>query len=191
VLHAVRPDVDVISDISSRGNDNPRAPSNISHSPRAFVAGSGATYRSSGRTRPIFDTFGHNPYSQSNELPSPVHPNSTQISEGDLGHPLAALDSAFGGTGQPVPGACSGFDCPTVWYLEAGYQTRPSLDRRQLYTGFENDPSAIVDGDGTSGVRDQGAQLRAGLAPANCQHAVGAFFNFLLADEPDLAGRQS
>jgi hypothetical protein len=48
----------------------------------------------------------------------------------------------------------------------------------------ETEPAAIPDG-------DQGAQLRTGLGLAYCQPVVGAFFNFLLADKPDLAGWQS
>ena len=190
-LHAIRPDVNVISDISSRGNDNPRAVSNISHSPGTFIAGMGAAYRASGRARPLFDTFGHHPYSQSNELPSRAHPGSTQMSEGDLDRLLSALDSAFGGTGRLVPGFCSAADLSTVWYLEAGYQTIPEPDKASEYSGFETEPAAIPDGDGTGAGVTQGSQLRAGLGLAYCQRAVGAFFNFLLADEPGLAGWQS
>jgi hypothetical protein len=191
VLHSVRSDANVIADISSRGNDNPGAASNISHSPGTFIAGLGQAYRASGRTRPIFDTFGHHPYSQSSEPPAQEHPRSTQISEGDLDRLLNALEVAFGGTGQPVPGLCSGSGCPTIWYLEAGYQTVPAPDKASLYTNFETEPAVIPDGDGSSVVRDQGSQLRAGLGLAYCQQAVGGFFNFLLADEPDLAGWQS
>jgi hypothetical protein len=40
-------------------------------------------------------------------------------------------------------------------------------------------------------VRDQAAQLRDAIELAYCQPAVGAFFNFQLADEHRLSGWQS
>jgi hypothetical protein len=194
-LHAVAADVNVISDISSRGNDNPKAPSNISHSPLNFIARLGAAYRASGRTRPIFDTFGEHPYARSEDYPWKQHDGSSEIGQGDLPRLLDGLAGAFSGTAQRVPGSCSGVDCPTVWFLEAGYQTSPRADKAGLYTGFETEPSPVPDGDGTAtsatGVPDQGSQLRDGVSLAYCQEGVGAFSNFLLADEVDLARWQS
>jgi hypothetical protein len=193
VLHGVRPDVDVITDISSRGNDQPNARTNVSHSPANFVAQLGAAYRASGRTRPIFDTFGEHPYARSADPPWQLHPGSGQISQGDLPVLLSALASSFAGTGQAVPGRCAGDGCPAVWYLEAGYQTTPDVRTASLYTGVETEPAPVPDGDGSRPrtQRDAGAQLRDGVSLASCQPGVGAFFNFLLADEPDLADWQS
>ena len=195
-LHAAAPDVNVISDISSRGNDNPNAHSNISHSPLNFIARLGDAYRASGRTQPIFDTFGEHPYARSADYPWLQHDGSSEVAQGDLHRLLDGLAAAFSGTAQQVPGACSGAGCPTVWFLEAGYQTTPSADKAGLYTGFETEPSPVPDGDGTpasgtAGLPDQGSQLRDGVSLAYCQPGVGAFFNFLLADEVDLAGWQS
>jgi hypothetical protein len=194
-LHAAAPDVNVIADISSRGNDNPNARSNISHSPLNFIAHLGSAYRGSGRTRPIFDTFGEHPYASSSDYPWQQHDGSSEIAQGDLPRLLAGLDAAFAGTGQKAPGSCSGASCPTVWYLEAGYQTVPDADKAGLYSGFETEPSPVPDGDGTgvngNGIPDQGMQIRDGISLADCQPGVGAFFNFLLQDEVDLAGWQS
>jgi len=62
-LKAVRPDSFVWGPaISSRGNDDPKARSNPSHSPVWFIHDLGAAYRKSGRTIPIFDVFDMHPY---------------------------------------------------------------------------------------------------------------------------------
>ena len=69
-----------------------------------------------------------------------------------------------------------------------------------LYHGTENaaktlppvsrnvDPAHPAD---DSPAPDQGTQLADALRLAYCQPGVGAFFNFMLADEPDLGGWQS
>ena len=55
----------------------------------------------------------------------------------------------------------------------------------------ETDPTALADVDGNEAV-DHARQLRDALTLADCQPAVGAFFNFLLTDElADLADWQS
>src|SRR5919204_4707108 len=73
-LHAARPGVNVIAASSPHGNDNPHAVSNIAHAPLSWYAALGAAYRASGRTRPIFDTIGHNAYPLFNsERPWAVH----------------------------------------------------------------------------------------------------------------------
>src|SRR3954447_3533004 len=62
-LKAVRPDALVWGPaISSRGNDNPSAASNPSHSPVWFIKDMGTAYRISARTAPIFDEFNLHPY---------------------------------------------------------------------------------------------------------------------------------
>src|SRR5262249_8481059 len=45
--------------------------------------------------------------------------------------------------------------------------------------------------DESSPAPDQGTQLADAIRLAYCQPGVGAFFNFMLADETDLAGWQS
>src|SRR5439155_8760864 len=53
VLHAYRPGINVVGPATSpRGNDNPHAVSNISHSPVRFIERMGLAYRASGRTEP-------------------------------------------------------------------------------------------------------------------------------------------
>ena len=157
----------------------------------------GTAYRASGRSQPIFDTVGHNPYGMSSaEAPWVQHLTPSHIGEGDLDRLVRALDDAFRGTGQPVPDACpatgssSSGACVTIWYLEAGYQTVPDPAHQQAYTGRENDAESVPDTT-SGGGSTQSTQLTDGIELAYCQPYVGAFFNFLLVDEPDLARWQS
>jgi hypothetical protein len=196
VLHGMRPDVNLISNTSPRGNDRPRARSNVSHSPRNFIRQLGHAYRASGRTRPLFDTVGHHVYGLSSaEPPGKAHPGSTQVGQGDLPKLLAYLEQAFGGTGQPLPGNCpEAGRCVRVWYLEAGYQTRPDPEKRSLYVGRETDARAVPavrPASAPAGTVDQAGQLRAGIRLAYCQPHVEAYFNFLLRDDTNLLLWQS
>ena len=180
VLHAARPSVNVIMSTAPSGNDNASAASNVSHSPTTFVQKLGSAYRSSDRTRRIFDIVGHNPYGTSSaEPPWQRHLGPWHIGQGDTDRLVQTLRDAFGGSGQPAPAAIP------IWFLEAGYQTVPDPSRQGAYAGRENDDHPLAD------PAAQSAQLTAGIEFAYCQPYVGAFFNFLLWDEPDLARWQS
>jgi hypothetical protein len=194
VLHTVRPGVNVIAASSPRGNDRPSASSNVSHSPVNFYRKLGEAYRESARRRPIFDTVGHNPYPVTNaERPWAQHPGSTTIGEGDYAKLMSVLQEAFGGTAQPLPGQGR----VTIWYMEQGFQTTIDPSKSAFYRGTETDPQLVPPwlartSAGTDGLApDQVTQLRDALQLAYCQPAVGAFFNFELADETSLAGWQS
>jgi hypothetical protein len=66
VLHAFRPTINVVAPATSpRGNDNPNAVSNVSHSPVNFIERMGLAYRASGRSDPLFDTVGQHVYQNS------------------------------------------------------------------------------------------------------------------------------
>jgi hypothetical protein len=196
-LRTTFPDVVLVSSLSPRGNDNPNAASNVSHSPVKFIAGMGAAVRGLALQGRIFDHFGQNVYgASSSERPFRAHPNNTDIAQGDYAKLMAALTSAFGGTSQPVPGTKG----VTVWYLETGFQTAIPNEKRSLYTGVENDAHPLAaarpgpdpgSSDPGSPGWDQATQLGNAIRLAFCQPAVGAFFNFELADEPSLAGWQS
>jgi hypothetical protein len=185
VLHAVRPAVDVIAASSPRGNDNPRAASNVSQSPVEWWRQLALAYRRSRRTRPIFDTVGHNSYqSSSAERPWTVHASGTSVGEGDYARLMQVLSDGFSGTAQPVPGQGG----VTIWYMEQGFQTVVPAAERAAYTGQETDRLALQ---AAGGALDQATQISDAVRLAYCQPAVGAIFNFELADEPDLAGWQS
>jgi hypothetical protein len=202
VLHQARSDVQVIAPTTApRGNDNPNAVSNVSHSPTAFVRELGRAYRASGRDAPIFDVVGHHVHAiHSAERPWRKHPGSG-VTQGDLEKLQAAFSAAFGGTAQPVPGRCVNGKCVPVWWLEAGYQTKPDRVKASLYTGFEISPRPLPDStggvmletlpDSSSLAPDQATQIVSALRLAYCQPHVEAFFNFLLWDEQRLEGWQS
>ena len=202
MLHAVDPGINVVGPATSdRGNDNPRATSNVSISPGAFIAGLGRAYRASGRTKPIFDTIDHHPYPlTAAERPWKQHADTRVIGEGDLNRLVAAYQSAFAGTGQPAPGRCVAGRCIAVWYTEDGFQTRidPSLAR--AYRNVETDKQAVAPDSppetgplppAASRAPSQTQQLRDAISLAYCQPYVQAFFNFQLLDEASLAGWQS
>jgi hypothetical protein len=197
VLHGIRPSVNVVAPATSAwGNDNPNAFSNVSHSPVAFIKAMGAAYRASGRTKPLFDTYGHHPYpGRSNERPWVTHSDEQIVSLGDIERLLGALRDAFGGTAQPTPD--SGLP---VWYLETGYQTQIDEGKQGLYNGVENWPGSVPDRipgapeatpPDDSPAPDQATQLVDSLRMTYCQPAITAVFNFLLRDETDLTGWQS
>jgi hypothetical protein len=196
-LQTVRPGVDVIATVAPRGNDDPQSHGALGIPPADFVRAMGAAYRTSGRPVKIFDTFALNAYGlTSAERPWRTHDHAVDLSEGDYPRLLAALSDAFGGTGQPLPGVGG----VSVWYLEDGFQTTIDPAKASLYTGSENDRSALPpvgarrstgSPAGTSAAPDQATQLADAIRLAYCQPGVGAFFNFLLADEPDLAAWQS
>jgi hypothetical protein len=202
VLHDVRADVKVIAPSTSpRGNDNPQATSNISHSPIKFVRELARAYRESGRDAPLFDVVGHHVHAlHAAERPWRAHPGSA-VTQGDLAKLERTLADAFAGTRQPVPGRCIDRKCVPVWWLEAGFQTTPDEDKGSLYAGVEISPRPLPDSTGDveleplpdSGTLapDQATQLVSALRLAYCQPHVEAFFNFLLWDEERLEGWQS
>jgi hypothetical protein len=177
VLHSRPGPVNVISSTASR------------HDPVGFVFALGDAYRARGRSRPLFDTFGHNPYPEhSAEPPWVLHEDSDLIGEGDYETLMNVLRTAFEDTGQPLPGTRG----VTIWYVEDGFQTTPPHDKRRFYRGRENDGHALpaVAALGDEGT-DQATQLRDAILLAYCQPAVSGFFNFGLLDEDRLGGWQS
>ena len=145
-----------------------------SHDPVGFLTAVAASYRASGRPRPLLDTVGHNPYPfYPGEPPSATH--EVYVGQGDHGRLVGALDLMFAGTAQP----------PTpIWYLEDGFQSAVTRPREALYAGQESVTGVVS-------AADQAAQLATALRLAYCQPRVEAFFNFLLADEPSLGRWQS
>jgi hypothetical protein len=174
LLHSRPFPINVISSTASR------------HDPAGFVFGLGDAYRSLGRARPLFDTFGHNPYPENSaEPPSALHAGSDLIAEGDYETLMNVLHTSFDGTSQPVPGDRG----VTIWYVEDGFQTVPPRDKRRYYRGRENDRYALPADSGDA--VNQATQLRDAILLADCQPAVSGFFNFGLLDEDRLGGWQS
>ena len=193
VLHVAFADVNVIGlALSPTGNDNAG-----SHSPGAFIRAVGEAYRASGRTRPLFDTVGHHAYGfTASERPWAKHIGSKVLSQGDWNKLMYNLWLAFDGTAQAIPSAGG----VGIWYMEGGSQTAIDAGKEALYSGAEN-VAVIPDYAGgepeapppaaTSAAPDQYTQVRDSIRLAACQPYVWAYFNFLLFDEPRLAGWQS
>ena len=140
------------------------------HAPEAFLRAVGAAYRASGRTRPLVDAFGHNPYpATSAEPPSTTHAPGF-VGEGDYARLVAVLHAAFGVT-------------PRIWYLEDGFQSTVPTRLRSHYFGHETVQTVTP--------AQQARKLGQAILLAACQPDVRAFFNFELADETRLAGWQS
>ena len=79
------------------------------HAPVKFLDALAAAYRASGRTQPLVDGFGHNPYPlTAGEAPTALH-RGDFLGEADYPRLVTAL-RAFGRT-------------PAIWYLEDGFQT--------------------------------------------------------------------
>jgi hypothetical protein len=173
ILHARPGPVNVISSTASR------------HDPAGFVFELGDAYRLRGRNRPLFDTFGHNPYpAHSAEPPSVLHDDSDLIGQGDYETLMNVLETAFGETGQPLPGTRG----VGIWYVEQGFQTIPPPDKRRFYRGRENDRAIPAR---ASGRLDHATQLRDAILLAFCQPTVTGFLNFGLLDEDRLGGWQA
>jgi hypothetical protein len=193
LLHEAFTDVNVIGlALSPTGNDDAG-----SHSPGAFIRAVGAAYRASGRMRPLFDTVGHHAYGfTASERPWRKHIGSKVLSQGDWNKLMYNLWLAFNGTAQAIPGAAG----VGIWYLEGGSQTAIDAGKAAVYTGTENvavvpdyaggEPDAPAPAE-TSAAPDQHTQVRDSIRLAACQPYVAAYFNFLLFDEPRLAGWQS
>jgi hypothetical protein len=179
-LKQLRPRLNLMTDTSPRGNDNPFAVSNASHSPGLFVRRLGEAYRAMGRTRPLFDNVGHHPYGDfSLESPFARHPNTGSIGQGDYDKLVTAYAEAFAGTDQPTIGSGA-----RIYYLEDGFETTVSSTKRSLYSGVER--ARTVGSDSL-----HAAQLVDAVRLAYCQPYVASFFNFLLTDESRLTGWQS
>jgi hypothetical protein len=162
VLHELRRDVVVLDSTAS------------AHAPAAFLRELADAYRASGRTAPLVDAFGHNPYPRTSAEPPRARHAPGFLGEGDYARLATTLRDGFDDTAQRTL---------DVWYLEDGYQTSVPPDDRRRYSGAET--ARTIDPE------TQAKRLRTAIQLAACQPTVRAFFNFELVDERGLAGWQS
>jgi len=148
-VKAVDPKITVIGfGLSPRGNDNPRASSNISTSPVRFIRDLGAAYRASGRLRPIMDEPAFHPYPNPSSANDPLSKGYQWPNAGvpNLDRIKQAFWDAFNGTAQPTFAEAGGARSlaalvppPTDLVLdETGWQTSIPAESRTAYTGVEN-----------------------------------------------------
>jgi hypothetical protein len=131
-LEAVDPEIKVIGvGLSPRGNDRPKAKSNISISPVRFLRALGAWYRASGRDKPLMDAFSFHPYP--NRATDPLDRGYGWPNAGfaNLARVKQALWDAFHGTAQPTT-----LEGLAIHLDEVGWQV--STAGQPGYTGLEN-----------------------------------------------------
>jgi hypothetical protein len=188
-LKAARPDALVWGPaISSRGNDNPNAASNPSHSPVWFIKDMGTAYRVSGRTAPIFDEFNLHPYPPVQDTdPFSKKFQWPQAGAADLDRIKQALWDAFHNTGQPIvteqpAGRVTAFSPPQQLPInldEAAEQTVVTGDQGP-YDGTPENVTPISEA--------QQAAHEVELAEiAACDPSVNAVFYFPLIDDTGIS----
>ena len=186
-LKAVDPSINVIGvGLSPRGNDNPKAPSNVSRSPVRFLHDLGVAYRASHRTKPLMDELAFHPYPSSSKDPLDrgyVWPNAGAI---NLDRIKQAVWDAFHGTAQATfaeVGAKS-FGKPLVFELdEVGWQVAIPPGLAGLYFGTETTP--------TTDEATQAQMYSDLIKLLECDGSVRSLNLFHLMDEADLSRWQS
>jgi hypothetical protein len=102
-LKEINPEITVVGvGLSPRGNDMPRAKSNISTSPVRFIRDLGIGYRRLRRDKPIMDVFGFHPYPARDRDPLAKGYRWPNAGVANLDRIKQALWDAFNGTAQPV-----------------------------------------------------------------------------------------
>jgi hypothetical protein len=177
--------------LSPRGNDDPKASSNISRSPVRFIHDLAVAYRASGRDRPLMDELGFHPYPNSNSDPVTKGYAWPNAGFADLDRIKQAIWDGFAGTAQPV------FAEPPVFGLppdttgpalgleldEYGRQATVISSEKSQYTGRENVR--------TVSEAQQASMYGWVLRQAACDPSIAGFFLFHLIDERDLDRFQS
>jgi hypothetical protein len=188
-LKSVRPDSLVWGPaVSSRGNDNPSAASNPSHSPVRFIKYMGDAYRKSGRSTPIFDEFNLHPYPPTQDTdPFSKKFQWPQAGAANLDRIKQALWDAFNRTGQPtvteqVGGAASAFTAPQrlpINFDEVAEQTVVTADDG----AYDGTPENVVP---ISGPEQAAHEVELAEIGA-CDPAVNTLLYFLLIDDTDVS----
>jgi hypothetical protein len=178
-LKQVDPTIKVIGvGLSPRGNDSPKASSNVSRSPVRCLRDIGAAYRGSARRRPVMDELSFHPYPRSDrdpllkgyQWPNAGVPNLDRIKQ--------AVWDAFNGTRQPTFAEGSRAGGLTFRLDEVGWQVRVVASAAHAYEGTEN----VSTTDEAIQAQIYGSLIRY-LA---CDRSVRSLLFFGLIDEPIL-----
>jgi hypothetical protein len=178
-LKSVNPAIRVLGfGLSQRGNDDPRAPSNASHSPVRFIHDVGAAYYASGRTRPLMDALAFHPYPGSSVDPLEKGLAWPNASVANLDRIKQAVWDAFHGTAQSTFENGLG-----LAITEVGWQVGVAPGSAGAYTGAENVP--------TTDEPTQAAIYAKIVQQLGCDPSVTDVLFLHLIDETDLSGFQS
>ena len=192
-LHAANDDVQVITSVSPRGNDNCEARNNRSTSPVRFIHDMGIAYRTLHRDRPIFDQFGIHIYPNQStdeivkgyQWPKVGAPNLDRLKQ--------ELWDAFAGTAQPVPDSqpsplkygegAAALKPVRIWIGEIGWQVAVQSGPGSPYFGRESVKTTT---------ESRQAQIYPELVRMmNCDPLVDGMLFYGLIDEPNLDRFQS
>ena len=181
-LKAIDPSINVIGvAVSPRGNDNPKAISNISTSPVRCIRDIGLVYRASRRTRPLMDEFSFHPYPEKDTHPLDRGYTWPKAGIVNLDRIKQAVWDAFNGTAQPTfaeTGRSVVLPALTFRLDEVGWQVGVPAPARHAYFGRES----VITTDEATQARIYGDAIRL-LA---CDATVRSALFFGLVDEPDL-----
>jgi hypothetical protein len=178
-LKAVNPGISVIGvGLSPRGNDNPRASSNISTSPVRCIRDMGKAYRASKRKKPLMDEFSFHPYPKHDRDPLMRGYSWPNAGIPNLNRIKQAFWDAFHGTSQPTFPEGRGTRGLRFRLDEVGWQVG-------IVAGFESH----YFGQETVETTNEAAQAEVygSLIPyLACDPSVRTVLFFGLRDEPDL-----
>jgi hypothetical protein len=178
-LKAVDPANRVIGvGLSPRGNDDPNAKSNVSHSPVTCLRDMGAAYRGLARAKPLMDEFSYHPYPKADRDALMKGYRWPNAGVPDLGRIKQAFWDAFRGTRQPLFAERGGAGGLKFRLDEVGWQVRVHPSSQHAYEGIEN----IQPTDEESQARIYGELIRF----LGCDPSVSSLLFFGLSDEPDL-----
>jgi len=178
-LKAVDPGIRVLGfALSERGNDNWKAPNNVSMSPLRFLARAGQAYRASARAKPLMDAFAYHPYPRNPLDPIARGLGWPNAGVKDLDRVKQAVWDAFHGTAQPT--FESGLELAIT---EIGWQVSIPRSSIAAYTGQENKT--------TTEEKTQAAIYGEVLRQLSCDPVASDLLFFHLVDETQLAGWQS
>ena len=178
-LKGVNPGINVIGvGLSPRGNDNPRARSNVSTSPVRCIRDMGRAFRTSKRKRPIMDELSFHPYPKQDRDPLMRGYSWPNAGVPNLDRIKQAFWDAFRGTAQPSFPEGRSTRGLRFRLDEVGWQVGvlPGLESHYFGTETAETTSETAQ-----------AQVYAGLIPyLACDPSVRSVLFFGLRDEPDL-----
>jgi hypothetical protein len=178
-LKAVNPGISVIGvGLSPRGNDNPRAASNISTSPVRCIRDMGRAYRASKRKKPLMDEFSFHPYPKRDRDPLMRGYSWPNAGIPNLNRIKQAFWDAFHGTAQPTFPEGRSRHGLRFRLDEVGWQVGVVPGLESHYFGQET-----VE---TTNEAVQAAVYGALIPYLACDPSVRSVLFFGLRDEPDL-----
>jgi hypothetical protein len=187
-LHAANPDIDVITSVSPRGNDDCKARNNRSTSPVRFIHDMGLAYQAMHRNAPIFDEFGIHIYPNQSTNSIAKGYQWPKVGASNLDRLKQELWDAFAGTAQPVPDCqpsvlkygqtVDGLRPARIWIGEIGWQVAVQTGAGSPYYGHES-----VE---TTTEAKQATIYTELVRMMNCDPLVDGMLFYGLVDEPNL-----